>query len=556
MHSFNDALDGLLVEEAASLAVFDGLEDTAFAIGDDGGAAGLGFDWGDAEVFFGGKDKGLSVLHLVLEDFEWLVAHHGDVGLSDGLGLLEVGAVADDNELFVGHFIEGFDDQLDFLIGYHARGGQVVILFILATGEGIDIDWWIDDVGFAAVDFLDAARDEAAVGDEVIDAISRTRIPDAHVVQNQLGDGPLEAVVEAGLAQVLVREVPGIAYRAVHVGDVDLVWPRQNALGDTVGARDDEVVVGDVELLDGYRHEGQIAAVVLLGTGEILDETRMGRFVLDEAALVFGQEVDEREQVGIWEDVENLFDNALGSGVDDEPIADNGYFHSDTSPLGFALVHDEAVAEGDDAAEGEADGGDEFLAWGARLLLIRQVGGVDDLDIHGLHGFLDLVLLALLDEVGVDGLLDLGVALELEVGDHVVWVFVDVLLNLGFLGADGVFAGLGGADGGFGYGLVLDEFHLGGVEAGGVGVDNGADFTGEVALQPVELLLGGDDGRVVVGVFLAQTDELDFLGDDLAADALDGAVIIDVVGLGTGLLLAELVRSDVILSLGGFLLAL
>lgn len=224
--------------------------------------------------------------------------------------------------------------------------------------------------------------------------------------------------------------------------------------------------------------------------------------------------------------------------------------------LRFTLVHDEAVAEGDDAAEGEANGGDEFLFRCARLLLIRQVGGVDDLDIHGLHGFLDLVLLALLDEVGVDGLLDLGVALELEVGDHVIGVFVDVLLDLGFLGADGVFAGLGGADGCFGYGLVLEELHLGGVEAGGAGVDDGADFTREVALQLIELLLGGDDGRVVVGVLLAQTGELDFLGDDLAADALDGAVVVDVIGLGTGLLLAELIRRNVVLGLGGLLLAL
>ena len=223
---------------------------------------------------------------------------------------------------------------------------------------------------------------------------------------------------------------------------------------------------------------------------------------------------------------------------------------------GFALVHDKAVAEGDDTAEGKANGCDELLFRGTRLLLIRQVGGIDDLDIHGLHGFLDLVLLALLDEVGVDGLLDLGVALELEVGDHVVGVFVDVLLDLGFLGADGVFAGLGGAGGGFGYGLVLEELHLGGVEAGGAGVDDGADFTGEVALQLVELLLGSDDGRVVVGILLAQADELDFLGDDLAADALDGAVVVDVVGLGAGLLLAELARGDVVLGLGGFLLAL
>ena len=120
MHRPDDTLDGLFFEETAGLAVFDGLEGAAFTVSDDGGAAGLGFDWGDAEVFFGGKDKGLSVLHLVLEDFEWLVAHHGDVGLSDGLGFLEVGTVADDDELFVGHFVEGFDDQLDFLVGHHA----------------------------------------------------------------------------------------------------------------------------------------------------------------------------------------------------------------------------------------------------------------------------------------------------------------------------------------------------------------------------------------------------------------------------------------------------
>lgn len=68
--------------------------------------------------------------------------------------------------------------------------------------------------------------------------------------------------------------------------------------------------------------------------------------------------------------------------------------------------------------------------------------------------------------------------------------------------------------------------------------------------------LGGDDGRMVVGVFLTQAGEFDFLGDDLAADALDGAVVVDVVGFGAGFLLAEFVRGDVVLGLGGFLLAL
>lgn len=116
----DDAFGGLFLKEAAGFAVFDGFEGAASAVGDDGCAAGLGFDWGDAEVFFGGEDEGFGVLHLILEDFEGLVAHHRDVGFGDGLGLLEVGAVADDDELSVGHLVEGFDDQLDFLVGHHA----------------------------------------------------------------------------------------------------------------------------------------------------------------------------------------------------------------------------------------------------------------------------------------------------------------------------------------------------------------------------------------------------------------------------------------------------
>lgn len=225
-------------------------------------------------------------------------------------------------------------------------------------------------------------------------------------------------------------------------------------------------------------------------------------------------------------------------------------------PLCFAFVHDEAVAKGDHAAEDEANGGNEFFAWSAWLVFIWQVGFVDDLNVHGFHGFLDLVLFALLNEVRVNRFLDFGVTLEFEVSDHFVRVFADVGVDFGFFRADGFFTGFGGTDGSFSYGLVLEELHLGGVETGGAGVDDGADFTREVALELIELLLSCDDGRMVVSVFLAQAGELDFLGDNLAADALDGTVVVDVVGFGAGLLLAELVRGDVVLGLGGFLLAL
>ena len=70
---------------------------------------------------------------------------------------------------------------------------------------------------------------------------------------------------------------------------------------------------------------------MLLGAGEFLDEARMGLLVFDEAALSLGQEVDEGEDVGVREDVQDLLDDALGAGVDDEPVTDDSYFHESTS---------------------------------------------------------------------------------------------------------------------------------------------------------------------------------------------------------------------------------
>lgn len=103
------------------------------------------------------------------------------------------------------------------------------------------------------------------------------------------------------------------------------------------------------------------------------------------------------------------------------------------------LVHDEAVAEGDDATKGEANGGDEFLFRSTRGL--GQVGFVDDLDVQGLHGLPYLVLLALLDEIGVNVLLGLCLTLELEIGGCLVRrIFADSLLELAIEAIEPVFA--------------------------------------------------------------------------------------------------------------------
>lgn len=70
-----------------------------------------------------------------------------------------------------------------------------------------------------------------------------------------------------------------------------------------------------------------------------------------------------------------------------------------------------------------------------------QVGFVDDLDVQGLHGLLYLVLLALLDEIGVNVLLGLCLTLELEIGGCLVRrIFADSLLELAIEAIEPVFA--------------------------------------------------------------------------------------------------------------------
>lgn len=219
----------------------------------------------------------------------------------------------------------------------------------------------------------------------------------------------------------------------------------------------------------------------------------------------------------------------------------------------FFLVFDEAVAERAEAADNESDRGDKFLSRRCRTVFTRQVGRVDDLDVHAFHGFLDLVFFAFFDEVLVDGVLDFGVAFELHVGHDVI----GEIAHGGFFGVTfftkGAFARRCGTGFGLCESLRFEEFGLCRVQAGGIRVNGRVDFVCERALEFFELFACGDDTRMVVRVALFEADEFDFFRDDLGADALDRGVVINIIGFGAGFLFAEFARGGVILGLCGFL---
>lgn len=206
----------------------------------------------------------------------------------------------------------------------------------------------------------------------------------------------------------------------------------------------------------------------------------------------------------------------------------------------FSLIHDETIDEGDHAAQHEADGSNQFFLWEDGLILIREIGCIDDLDVHGFLGFVDLVLLALLDEAQVDVVLERCLALELEVLDDGLREGAQMVLDLGAACEQCLLAGLGGCETSLALGLRLHEVGLDGVQARGVRVDDGIDLVLEGLLQLAQALTRGDDARMVVRVVLAQAGDFDLGRDDLPTNTLHVSIVVDVVGLAGTCDLAEL----------------
>ena len=109
---------------------------------------------------------------------------------------------------------------------------------------------------------------------------------------------------------------------------MQLPRPGDHPLGDRVVGGDDEVVAGQVELLDGERHQAEIFAEMLPGEGQTLDETGADRPALEEAALRIGQHVADRKEIGLRPDLQHLLNHTLGAGIALQPFMDDGDLHA------------------------------------------------------------------------------------------------------------------------------------------------------------------------------------------------------------------------------------
>jgi hypothetical protein len=80
---------------------------------------------------------------------------------------------------------------------------------------------------------------------------------------------------------------------------------------------------GKVEPADGGRKERQVVAVAALGAGQALDERRLDAPVLD-GGRHRARHVEEREEIGLGEELAEDFEAALAAPHAGEPVVDQG----------------------------------------------------------------------------------------------------------------------------------------------------------------------------------------------------------------------------------------
>ncbi len=252
----DDRLGGLVREQhtcrRGRVEPADGLEHASARQRDDRRSAGLRFQRGDAEILIGREDERSCLCQPAVTFAVWQPAEQARVRARDRLDPRALGAFADHHQLAVGKAPEGLDDQVDALVGDELRNRHVGRPANGCGVDRVDRDRRMDDGRIAAVAAPDAIGDVAGDRDEVVDPSAGLPVPRLEPVEHAACEPAPQTVVEPGLPQVLVAQVPCIAHRRVAVADVQLSAMGTHALGHRMRAGDHQVVGGDARAIRSH----------------------------------------------------------------------------------------------------------------------------------------------------------------------------------------------------------------------------------------------------------------------------------------------------------------
>lgn len=314
-----EAVDGLFFEKDGGLVGDERFHGAAAFVGDDGSATGLSFERDDAEVFFAGEKKVAAAAVVVADDVVGLPAEKLDVGSGDGFEFGGFGADTNDDEGSFGVGV-GLNDEVDAFVGNKGRDDEVkVFAGLIGRGVEVGVDGWVHDVGGSSVEDFDAAADMMADGDEAIDALGGTAIPDAKGGEKR----PEGELFDGARSEVFVVEAPGITHGGKAVAEMAFGLFSGEGFGGAMAGADEEVDRRGRPGTDGEGEKGKVVAIGLCDVGyalkpggaEIVTVNGVG-----DGFLVMKKAVDG----SVWEAVGEEFEDFFAAAHTGEPVVGEG----------------------------------------------------------------------------------------------------------------------------------------------------------------------------------------------------------------------------------------
>jgi hypothetical protein len=118
---------------------------------------------------------------------------------------------------------------------------------------------------------------------------------------------------------------------------MQLIRASNDALGNRVAIRNDDVIASQIQLLDGKRHERQKIFVLLFCKWNFLQKRCLRRPAAENFSMLLRQEINKAENIGVWKLVEHGLEDFLRTGVRNKPFVNKSNAHWSYRPL--ARVH-------------------------------------------------------------------------------------------------------------------------------------------------------------------------------------------------------------------------
>ena len=225
--------------------------------GNDRGASGHGLHRRDPEILHTGMDQSPATPQQVLHLVGAPLPQHPDRRASVPQQPVPLRTVPHHQQRQAAT-VKGLHHQIHPLIGHQASQTQVEVFPGLLPVEALHRHRGVNHHTATPPAAPNAPRRKTGVGHQHVHPLGAELIPLAQLVELPADPRPQRSPGQGIPAQIDVHLIPGIAGRAMHIADVELVRRSEHPLGHQVAAAHHQPMTTQVKLFHRQRQQGQV----------------------------------------------------------------------------------------------------------------------------------------------------------------------------------------------------------------------------------------------------------------------------------------------------------